>query len=542
MRMTKPKSQSEVFVSSFCDAAIDEASTRVRAFLEANDVSGTDVTRCRLSVEEMLGVWQRTLSDAPSFTLTCGKRLGKLYVRIAAAGERVDPFRISREDDLYADALGGQSLLSRLGLAGSYCYRSGVNEVQLSPSAKPRSQLLLVALAIGAALLCGFALLSLPQTVRTTISEAVIGPFFNMLLKLLSTIASPMIFLAVCSGIYSIGDLALLGYVGKRLISKFVLMTYAVLIAVLLLCVWFFPIAPAAAGAGGASGAAAIYQMLLDIVPSDFVTPFINGNAMQVIFLACACGVGILILGRKVSSLIDIVEQIHSVVQLLMSAIGELVPLFVFTCILDLMLSESFSQLGGVRKQLILCVLALAALMLFYALAIWRKTGLPLRRFLKKLLPTFLVAVTTASSAAAFSVNIDTCKNKLGVSAQLTDFSVPLGQVLYMPAGAIAFLLSALCIAEIYGVSMTPQWLIVAVLISGILAIATPPIPGGALSCYTVLFLQLGIPAPGIALAISIDLVMDFLLTACNLFCLQSELTLLSGDMDMLDTQTLFRE
>ena len=59
---------------------------------------------------------------------------------------------------------------------------------------------------------------------------------------------------------------------------------------------------------------------------------------------------------------------------------------------------------------------------------------------------------------------------------------------------------------------------------------------------YTVLFLRLGIPAPGSALAISIDLIMDFLLTACNLFCLQSELTLLSGDMDMLDTRTLFRE
>lgn len=58
----------------------------------------------------------------------------------------------------------------------------------------------------------------------------------------------------------------------------------------------------------------------------------------------------------------------------------------------------------------------------------------------------------------------------------------------------------------------SPIWLVVAALVSGILTIATPPIPGGALSCYTVLFAQLGIPVEGVALAISIDLIMDYFL------------------------------
>ena len=52
--------------------------------------------------------------------------------------------------------------------------------------------------------------------------------------------------------------------------------------------------------------------------------------------------------------------------------------------------------------------------------------------------------------------------------------------------------------AEIYGVKISPVWLITALIIAVVLAVATPPIPGGALACYTILLLQLEIPAQAI--------------------------------------------
>ena len=50
------------------------------------------------------------------------------------------------------------------------------------------------------------------------------------------------------------------------------------------------------------------------------------------------------------------------------------------------------------------------------------------------------------------------------------------------------------CMAEIYGVAVSPVWLATAFLIAIVLAVAAPPIPGGALTCYTILFVQLKIP------------------------------------------------
>ena len=73
-------------------------------------------------------------------------------------------------------------------------------------------------------------------------------------------------------------------------------------------------------------------------------------------------------------------------------------------------------------------------------------------------------------------------------------------------------------------------------------AIAAPPIPGGALTCYTVLLTQLGVPQEGIALAIAGNMVLDFFMTSANVSCLESELVFASHRLNMLDHDTLTRE
>lgn len=54
-----------------------------------------------------------------------------------------------------------------------------------------------------------------------------------------------------------------------------------------------------------------------------------------------------------------------------------------------------------------------------------------------------------------------------------------------------------------------------------------------------ILITQLGIPEEAIPIAIAVQMVLDFLATAVNIFCLQSELTELAGGLDMLDTKIL---
>lgn len=65
--------------------------------------------------------------------------------------------------------------------------------------------------------------------------------------------------------------------------------------------------------------------------------------------------------------------------------------------------------------------------------------------------------------------------------------------------------------------------------ISVVLAIAVPPVPGAALTCYTILFMRLGIPTDAIAVVITLNVILEFVTTAVNIFCLQTELIELYG-------------
>lgn len=517
---------------SLSNSSIDEGSELIQTFLIQNGTPRTGITRCRLSAEESMLVWQAHLGVDASCRLECRRHLGKLSISLSVVGQRVDPYTQEEDDPDFGD---DRNLLSRLGLSGSYVYNNGINELLLFPPGKVHNPFFAVALATMLAVLLGLSLSFLPQQTRTSISENIVSPFFSMLLNLLSTVAIPMIFLSVCSGIYNLGDMALLGRVGKKLVLRLTGTGFGVLLCTVLCTMWLFPVELSASSVGNPHALLDIYELLLSIVPENIVSPFIQGNALQVIFLGCAIGIGALMLGKKVSNLAEIVEQFHSIVSVLMSAISKVVPLFVFTCILDLFLSDSLVQFSGAGKLVLLFIIVTLLFLLLNVFAVCRKTKVPFVLLIKKLLPTFLVAFTTASSMAAFTESCESCKHKLGISEKLVNFGIPLSQVFYKPLTAECFLLSALCIGEMYGVTITPMWLITAVLVSGILSIAVPPVPGGDVSCFAILFLQLGIPALGVALAISVDLILDFLITATDLFCQQTALTLLACDIDMLD-------
>ncbi len=154
---------------------------------------------------------------------------------------------------------------------------------------------------------------------------------------------------------------------------------------------------------------------------------------------------------------------------------------------------------------------------------------------MKKSLPTFVIALSTASSAAVFSSNITVCEKRFGISSSLIRFGLPLGTVINKPATALYNMALIFFFASQYGVSCSPAWLVIGVLISGILAIAMLPIPGGGTVAYSILFLQMGIPTEAMAIALAIDILMDFIMTAMDVLLVQLSLVNLSSRLAMLN-------
>ena len=214
-------------------------------------------------------------------------------------------------------------------------------------------------------------------------------------------------------------------------------------------------------------------------------------------------------------------------------------PLFVFGSILNMILGNDFSVFLSAYKLILAMLMGDVILLAVYLVLVCAGRKVHPRVLLKKMMPTFLIALTTASSSAAFGVNMECCEKDLGIDRRIVNFGVPLGQAIFMPGVSVMFLAVGFCMAEIYGVTVSPVWLATAFLISIVLAVAAPPIPGGALTCYTILFVQLRIPMEAIAVTIALNVILEFATTAVNLFCLQAELVELAAGLDMLDAGKL---
>jgi len=516
-------------------AAVDEISSLTERTLENGKVDRTDAIRMRLFIEEILLTWLDRLGEGAESTFRCGKRLGRQYITISVAGARIDPFKQEKKEEF--DTETDINILANLGLAPDYQYVNGENRVTLMPHRKKRNPMATLLVAIVLGVVCGLLGCLLPGEIRITFADSFLTPLFDAFMGLLTALAGPMMFLSVIWAIYNIGDVATLGQIGKRMVGHYVGFVYLSLIFCVGISLPFYSVSTA--GASGSAELSGLFEMLLGIIPSNVLTPFTEGNSMQIMFLAVIIGLAMLILRQKTVVAAQFVEQSNYIVQLIMSVITSLIPAYIFASILQMILIGGLEELTGAVKVVVLFLFCIAVIFAVALTIIVVQKNVSPGLLLQKLTPSFLIAVTTASSAATFAISVETCEKKFGIESKLANFGIPLGIVVFAPGHAIEFLSIGLFMAEFYGVPITIPWLLTAILIAGILVMAAPPIPGGALACYTIFFMQLGIPLEGLALAIAMNVVFDFIATAFNMTCLQLQLTALADRLGMLDVKGL---
>lgn len=515
------------------DEGIDAASAHISALLEGV-AERREILRLRLAAEDILTLWRNTPGSKSVCTVQYCVRPGQRSIRLSAAGPGVNPNTDCAESELDA---AGNVILEGLGLSPMYRYDKGVNQVDFRVPGKKVNQLSWVALAAVLAVAFGLLTARLPENTQQLLTAQLAVPTLNVLLGMLTGVAMPMIFLSICTGILGIGDVAALGRIGKKFLLRFLGLTFVVAALTVAAVGWLFPLYGGDTVESG--GFQAIFNLVLQMIPTNLVSPFLEGNALQLILLGLCLGVALLVLGERAEELSGVVRQADDMVSLLMGGINRLIPLFVFLTFYGLVVSSDVSKLGGTAEILILTAVLCLALALAFTAVVCLRCRVSMGTLLRKTLPVFLVALSTASSAASFPLRLEICEKRLGVAGQVARFSVSLAQTLFKPTGCVFYGVSALCVAGAYSVPITPLWLVLCVLVSGILTVATPPVAGGTKMAYSALFLQLGIPAEGLVLVLAAEPFLDFLLTAVNSHVQVMLIVLTAGNLNLLDRETL---
>lgn len=515
-------------------SACDEISAEISEFCVKQHADSKDVLRYRLSAEESLLNWIDKGCTGRRVRLKAGRKLLSAYIIIEMDGPPANP-DMGQSADLgeYCNII-----LVNLNLKPAYSYSKDRNSLyyRIRKKSMPQIQVLCIvaALSVVAGLL---GVLLIPESIRRLILESVLNPVYDTFFNILGCIAGPMIFLSVAWGIYGIGDVETLGTIGRTMMLSFL----KYVSAAAAVCVVFFPVFGNrfTKSTNQVSQLRAILEMILGIFPSNIVEPFLTGNTLQIIFLAVVIGIALLYMQRQTRAIAVAIGQVNALVSFLMTFIGRLVPFVIFMVLVSLIWSGDLSVITSVWKFMGIFLIALLGIGSAYLLLTSAFQKVKPAVLIRKSLPAFLVALTSASSAAAFGTNVETCEKRYGIDPSLVSFGLPLGIVMHKPTTAAYYLIIVMHFASVYHVQCTPVWLLLAVFICIVVAVSAPPIPGGGAAAYTILFLQLGIPDEALAVALTLDIITDFLLTSFDTFTLQMALINISSRMNRIDKNML---
>ena len=390
-------------------------------------------------------------------------------------------------------------------------------ELSMNKKKLPLAFWIFIGLVVGIAV--GLALMMVPNGLD--IAKNYILPWGTIFLNLLKFIVVPIVLFSIASGVISMQDIGRVGSVGGKTIVYYMCTTaFAVVLALVL--------ASAAKGmhifaAMETSGLAyeppagqSLMQTIIDIFPSNPITPLANASMLQVIVISLLVGFGILLAGEKGLVAAQVVDSFNEVSMKIMDLIIKLSPIGV-ACLICPVIVENGPK---ILAQLV-AVLAVAYVgYIVHAVVVYSSTvkalgGVSPIAFFKGMAPAMMMA-SSASSVGTLPFTLE-CSERLGARKEVASFVLPLGATINMDGTAIYQGVCAVFIASCYGIDLTIGQMATIVLTATLASIGTAGVPGAGMVMLAMVLQSVNIPVEGIALVAGIDRIFDMGRTTINI-------------------------
>lgn len=239
-------------------------------------------------------------------------------------------------------------------------------------------------------------------------------------------------------------------------------------------------------------------------------------DVMTALVLAFMLGLGIAALDAKAlrkgfTEFEDIVTKTIS------SVIIPLLPLFIFGLFLDMSASGKVGPVlvAFAKVIAIIFVMTLVLLIAQYSIA-----GIVAHRnpfkMLVKMLPAYLTALGTSSSAATIPVTLRQAK-EMGVREDIAGFVIPLCATVHLSGSMLKITSCAIALMMLNGMPFNFMMIFGFILLLAVTMVAAPGVPGGAImAAIGILESSLGFDASLQAMMITVYIAMDSFGTACN--------------------------
>ncbi len=145
-----------------------------------------------------------------------------------------------------------------------------------------------------------------------------------------------------------------------------------------------------------------IFTLLRNIIPSNLLSPFIDGNMLQICLIAFIVGNAVLILGDKVEKSSSLIIEANSLFLTIIDFICTLLSLYIFADLTNLFWSNGLDIVLDVWKPILIAFICSVIFAVISVSVVSIKYQIPFSSLIKKVYPSYIITLSTASSLAAF--------------------------------------------------------------------------------------------------------------------------------------------
>lgn len=341
-------------------------------------------------------------------------------------------------------------------------------------------------------------------------------PLGDAFIKLVKMIIAPVIFLTVATGIAGMTDLKKVGRVAGKAMAYFLTFSTLALIIGLIVANVVQPgsglhIDPATLDSKAVSGYVAkahdssIVGFLMNIIPTTIISPFVNGDILQVLFVAVLFGISLALVGERGKPVTDFLQAVMQPVFRLVSILMKAAPVGAFGAMAFTIGRYGIESVANLAMLVGTFYLTSLLFVLVVLGAVARYNGFSILKLIRYIREELLLVLGTSSSEAALPTLMQKME-RAGAAKSVVGLVVPTGYSFNLDGTNIYMTMAALFIAQACDIPLSLGDQILLLLVAMLSSKGAAGVTGaGFITLAATLAVVPSVPVAGMALILGID-------------------------------------
>ncbi len=263
------------------------------------------------------------------------------------------------------------------------------------------------------------------------------------------------------------------------------------------------------------------YDHILNVIPSNVLQPFINGNVLSILIIASSVGLALAFMPQSENKEV-LVKFFSALQELLFTLIRALIwalPVGIVAFAAQLSAQITAGVIVGSLGKYVAVILGGNIIQFFIVLPLFLLArGLNPLKVFKAMSPAVLMALFTKSSAATLPVTMRSAEDNLGVRPDVARFVLPICTTINMNGCAAFILVTSLFVMQNGGTVLTLPTMLLWLVIAVISAIGNAGVPMGCYFLTLSLMAGNGSPVGIMGIILPIFTIIDMVETAENVW------------------------